>query len=101
VGSSSPAAPGLDWGVEVQDWPTTVEDLLGTNLTVAGRRGEPGSHTRAAVESRYFADAGWSDWAEHRNGWRQAQKIQVRIKLGRDSLDRQVEVKRFTIAAQF
>ena len=98
---ASPAKPGLDWGVEVTDWPTTVEDLIGTNLTVAGRRGEPGSHTRATVESRYFDDSGWSDWAEHHNGWRAAQKIQVRIKLGRDSLDRQVEVKRFTISAQF
>jgi hypothetical protein len=83
---ASPASPGIDWRVLVEDLDMLVSDLPAT-LMATGNLGVVGSHTQALVESRFWQDTGagfaWSGYTPHVDRIVVARKIQVRLSLGR------------------
>jgi len=94
---ASPSRPGVNWdGPTVDELDMSIDDLP-TNLTVAGWHGEPGAHTLCRIESRYYVGGAWTAYATHRNGWRVAEKLQVRLTLGRDSLQGQSQCNRLSL----
>ena len=82
---ASPCSPGIDWQTTVDDLAVTLDDLPFSFL-VHGNVGEPGSHTRAALETRYFASGSWSAWSTHRDTYRVASKLQARVRIFREDL---------------
>lgn len=82
---ASPARPGLDFR-------RTIDSMLGVHATAAprallatGDAGEVGANTLAVVESRFRVAGSWGPWQEHRDGWRLATRMQVRVTLHRRS----------------
>lgn len=82
---ASPARPGLDFR-------RPIDAMLGVHATAApaallatGDAGEVGANTLAVVESRFRVGGSWGAWQEHRDGWRLATRMQVRVTLHRRS----------------
>lgn len=96
---ASAGRPGVDWGTRLSDVTMTLEDLARhPDLTVRGRAGEVGSHTRVFVESRIHTDGAWSSWREHEDRQALGRKIQVRVTLERESKTWSARVTRLQIA---
>lgn len=81
---ASPAFPGCDFELQVDDVVCTVDDAP-EDLLVAGHRGEPGSHAAVICESRFYANAAWTSWRPHEDRVVVAQKMQVRFLFYRES----------------
>jgi hypothetical protein len=94
---ASPLAPGIDWQTTVDDLALAIDDLPSSFL-VTGNVGEPGSHTRVAVESRYYANGAWSSWATHADQYRVASRMQARVRLLREDIGYTVAVARLRYA---
>lgn len=82
---ASPAHPGVDWQTRVDDLTMTIDDVP-HDLRVHGHVGEPGSHTRVLVESRFEVGGVWSAWKQHNDRTVVARKMQVRLTLNRESV---------------
>jgi hypothetical protein len=95
---ASPRFPGIDWQTVVDDLAMPISDIP-SSVRVGSSVGETGSHSRILFESRYFADAAWSAWRIHLDGWRIASKIQCRATLSRESTRFVPSFSRFKIAA--
>jgi hypothetical protein len=95
---ASPYAPGHDWQLLVDEAIWTVEDSPAT-LLVGGHIGEPGTHTRALVESRFEVDSVWSDWKPHEDRVVVAQKMQARVTLNREAVSWGVQVSELRYSA--
>lgn len=95
---ASPASPGLDWRTRVQDLTMPVGDLPPA-LLARGYVGVVGSHTQALVESRFQVDGTWTPYRPHVDGVVVARRMQVRVTLGRRTLDYRARVRLLTYAA--
>ena len=95
---ASPASAGIDWETTVDDLAVLVEDLPSSRLA-GGIAGEPGSHTRVLVESRFYVSGAWTSWSRHGDQWRAASKMQARLTLGRESTRYETSVSRLRLAA--
>lgn len=95
---ASPASPGLDWRTRVQDLTMLVGDLPAT-LLARGYAGVVGSHTQAMVESRFYVDGAWTPYRPHTDRVVLASRMQVRLSLGRRTLDYRVRVRLLSFAA--
>ena len=95
---ASPASPGLDWRTRVQDLTMPVGDLP-ASLLARGYAGVVGSHTQALVETRFHVDGTWTPYRPHVDGVVVARRMQVRVTLGRRTLDYRVRVRLLTFAA--
>ena len=95
---ASPASPGLDWRTRVQDLTMPVGDLPAA-LLARGYVGVVGSHTQALVESRFQVDGTWTPYRPHVDGVVVARRMQVRVTLGRRTLDYRARVRLLTYAA--
>jgi hypothetical protein len=95
---ASPMIPGVNWETLVDDFAIPIDDLP-DDLLVQGFRGESGHRTIARVESRYYVDSAWGDWTEHENGVRIAERIQVRVFLGRERTNLTRTIHTFTVEA--
>ena len=96
--AASPGVPGCDFESVIDDELTLLGDH-GDDDLVQGYRGEEGAHTRALVESRYYVGGAWGAWELHQDGVRQAQQIQVRVTLERESTDYESRIPAFAIQA--
>jgi len=89
--------PGIDWQTTVDDLAQPIDDLPSWFL-VHGNVGEPGSHTRVELESRYYANAAWSSWAPHVDQYRVASKMQARVRILREDVGYTAAVSRLRYA---
>ena len=80
----SPALPGLDFRRPIAAL-TALPAAMPRSLLATGDAGEVGANTLAIVESRYHVGGSWGTWQEHRDGWRLARRMQVRVTLHRRS----------------
>lgn len=82
---ASSGMPGLDWQTRISDLHMPIDDLP-NSLRVGGQVGEVGTHTRIAVESRFYTDGAWTAWREHVDRTVLASRLQVRIAINRRSV---------------
>lgn len=88
--------PGIDWDLTIDDLAVAIDDMP-DEATVAGQRGEAGSHTLARIESRFYVGGSWGAWGPHRNGWRAAERMATRVTLARDSQAGNAFLKRLSL----
>jgi hypothetical protein len=89
--------PGIDWQTTVDDLAQPIDDLSSSFL-VHGNVGEPGSHTRVELESRYYVGATWSSWAPHVDQYRVASRMQARVRILREDIGYTAAVSRLRYA---
>ena len=89
--------PGIDWQTTVDDLAQPIDDLPSSFL-VHGNVGEPGSHTRVELESRYYVGATWSSWAPHVDQYRVASRMQARVRILREDIGYTAAVSRLRYA---
>ncbi len=91
----SPGIPGVDWENDYTQatLPVWTKDTIPGDRLVLGPRGTVGAHTFVNVESRFYDEGAWSVYAPHKDGWRRAQKMQVRLTLNRS---KEVQHRRIT-----
>lgn len=75
-----------------------VGDLPAT-LLARGYAGVVGSHTQAMVESRFYVDGAWTPYRPHTDRVVLASRMQVRLSLGRRTIDYRVRVRLLSFAA--
>lgn len=95
---ASPAAPGIDWQLNIDDLTMTIDELPET-LLVQGHVGEVGAHTFIAVESRFEVDGAWTAYRPHYDRRVLARKMQVRLSFYRASTGYLARVKTLAYAA--
>ena len=64
-----------------------------------GYAGVVGSHTQVMVESRFYVDGAWTPYRPHTDRVVLASRMQVRLSLGRRTLDYRVRVRLLSFAA--
>jgi hypothetical protein len=89
--------PGIDWQTTVDDLAQPIDDLPSSFL-VHGNVGEPGSHTRVELESRYYVGSTWSSWAPHVDQYRVASRMQARVRILREDIGYTAAVSRLRYA---
>ena len=72
---------------------------LPASLLARGYAGVVGSHTQALVETRFHVDGTWTPYRPHVDGVVVARRMQVRVTLGRRTLDYRARVRLLTYAA--
>ncbi len=95
---SSPAMPGLTFGVPISTYSGPM-DQLPWWLTTLGPLGAIGSTSHVVVEWRFFAGGAWSAWREvFAPEWVLASKVQARVTAFRAHTRSRVVVSKFMVA---
>lgn len=96
---ASPALPGANWRVVVDDLTAPINSADESALASGLRRGQPGRHVEALVESRTYAAGAWGAWREHDDRATVCQKWQARVVLSRTTTARDFRVTTLRLLA--
>lgn len=95
----SPNYPGIGDLSAIADYPMAIEDY--PDVDYYGTIGSYGEPTKVEVEARFDANGAgsWTAWESFRPQWREAQKMECRLRLYRSSETVQQQITRLVLRA--